>query len=51
MLWNFIGVHGSSNWPVLWVGEAIAVPIMPSRRLPSVDIAETELYTRSSSTY
>ena len=21
MLWNFIGFDGSSNWPVLWIGE------------------------------
>lgn len=27
MLWNFLGLDGSSNWPVLWVGEAIEVPI------------------------
>lgn len=27
MLWNLLGVDGSTNWPVLWVGEMIAVPI------------------------
>jgi len=27
MLWNFMGFDGSSNWPVLWIGEAIGVPI------------------------
>jgi hypothetical protein len=32
MLWNFLGFDGSSNWPVLWVGEAIEVPITPARR-------------------
>ena len=31
MLWNFIGFDGSSDWPVLWVGEAIEVPIVPAR--------------------
>lgn len=31
MLWNFIGFDGSSNWPVLRIGEAIAVPIVPAR--------------------
>jgi hypothetical protein len=23
MLWNFLGFDGSSDWPVMWVGEAI----------------------------
>lgn len=31
MLWNFIGLDDSSNWTVLWVGEAIEAPIMPVR--------------------
>lgn len=29
MLWNFLGFDGSSNWPVLWIGKAIAVPVVP----------------------
>jgi hypothetical protein len=32
MQWNFMGVAGSSNWSVLWVGEAIDVPIAPTAR-------------------
>lgn len=31
MLWNFVGVDGSSNWAVLWIGEAIEVPIVSAR--------------------
>lgn len=27
MLWSFMGFDGSSNWPVLWVGEEIELPI------------------------
>jgi len=31
MLWNFIGFDGSSDWPVLWIGEAIEVPVVAAR--------------------
>ncbi|MDG0022727.1 hypothetical protein [Trinickia sp. Y13] len=31
MLWNFMGFDGSSNWPVLWIGEEIEVPILAAR--------------------
>jgi hypothetical protein len=34
MLWNFLGFDGSSSWPVLWVGEAVEVPIMSARQAP-----------------
>ena len=30
MLWNLLAVDSSSDWPVLWVGEEIEVPI-PAR--------------------
>jgi hypothetical protein len=30
-LWNFLGGDGSSNWPVLWVGEKIAVAVTPAQ--------------------
>ncbi|RDU96961.1 hypothetical protein [Trinickia dinghuensis] len=32
MLWNFMGFDGASNWPVLWIGGEIAVPIAPTRQ-------------------
>jgi hypothetical protein len=31
MTWNFMGFDGSSDWPMIWIGEAIAVPIVPAR--------------------
>mgnify|MGYP001545622770 CR=1 FL=1 len=31
MLWNFLGGDGSSIWPVLWVGEEIAVAVTPAQ--------------------
>ena len=30
MLWNFRGFDGSSDWPVLWVGEEIEVRRRPA---------------------
>lgn len=33
MLRNFLGFDGSSSCPVLWVGEAIGVPIAAARCL------------------
>lgn len=31
MLWNFMSFDGSSSWPVLRIGEALEVPIVPAR--------------------
>lgn len=31
MLWNFLGFDGSLSWPVLWIGEAIELPIVAPR--------------------
>lgn len=31
MIWNFIGVDGSSDWSVLWIGEEIGVPTVPTK--------------------
>ena len=32
MLWHFVGTDGSWNWPVLWVGEPIELPVVPIAR-------------------
>jgi hypothetical protein len=45
MLWNFIGFDGSSDWPVLWVGEAIEVPIAaPGRGTTLTSTTPDETY-------
>jgi len=34
MLWNFLGFDGSSDWPVMWVGEEIEVPNAAAKQRP-----------------
>lgn len=42
MLWSFMGFDGSSDWPVVWVGEAIAPhpisSLKPWHNAPIVDV-------------
>jgi hypothetical protein len=40
LLWNFVGIDGSTNWPVLWIGEAVGAPpspLKPWHHAPIVD--------------
>lgn len=34
MLWNFMGFDGASDWPVLWVGEALKIPLGTAPTVP-----------------
>lgn len=32
MLWNFMGIDDTSNWPVLWIGDPIDLPVVQKTR-------------------
>lgn len=37
MCWNFLGTDDSWNWPVLWIGEPIKLPLTPIGKFGKLD--------------
>lgn len=37
MCWNFLGTDDSWNWPILWIGDPIELPVMPTRKSGKLD--------------
>lgn len=37
MCWNFLGTDDSWSWPILWIGDPIELPVMPTRKSGKLD--------------